>query len=488
MDIGSNMKLQIKGDVSSNELEVDSNNNIKINTTTDQTISPFVTLSSNVTADESVTDTHRALEVTENFRTRTADSTLMFYDNFSQNNTVDFNNWTYNLNAPEIRSGFLTINPALNVGNVTAQTFTRRMFPVYSGYYTKLEMNVLVNAPPQAGQHWVWGFGNYSSGVPTPLNTGYYFQMTANGEFKCTVADVRQSNDGSEKSSPPIDFSQYVKTNHVHKYTIYCGIFDAKFYIDDVLVWKWRIDGGNALYSGNSHFRITAGGRSVSTDAPRSGIIPMMKVSAVSLSLDSLRGKKYSHIYGGMQRAAMFLSTGAGGQTSNYTNSLATGAGAALSNTSAGTFTTLGGQFTVLPTLTAGTDGILCSYQIPAGSNTTPGRALHITGIRIQGAVTTVLAGGPVIYEYALGVGSSAVSLATTDSATTKAPRRMPLGTSTYILNAPVASIGAPVSVQFKSPIVAEAGSFVTVIAKNVGTVTTTGAIVHLVTFDGYWE
>jgi hypothetical protein len=178
------------------------------------------------------------------------------------------------------------------------------------------------------------------------------------------------------------------------------------------------------------------------------------------------------------------------GTTALYSNSLAAGAGAAMTNTTAALGTGLGGQFSALPTLAAGTDGIVCSYQNPAGTTSAPGRVLVITGVSVQGSVTTVLAGGPVLYAYSLAYGHTAVSLATAEAALTKAPRRIALGQETYAATAAVGVLGSPagISRQFISPIVVNPGEFVAVVAKNFGTVTTTGVITFLVTFDCYWK
>jgi hypothetical protein len=56
------------------------------------------------------------------------------------------------------------------------------------------------------------------------------------------------------------------------------------------------------------------------------------------------------------------------GSTALLTNSLAPGAGAAMTNTTAALGSGLGGQFAAQPTLAANTDGIVCSYQNPAAS------------------------------------------------------------------------------------------------------------------------
>lgn len=184
------------------------------------------------------------------------------------------------------------------------------------------------------------------------------------------------------------------------------------------------------------------------------------------------------------------------GSTALYTNSLAAGAGAVMTNTTAALGSGLGGQFSALPTLAAGTDGILCSYQVPAGTINIRPRTLVIRGVRIQGAVTTVLAGNatPVIYAFALAYGHTAVSAATAEGAsfstnTSKATRRVPLGYESYAAAAALGTLGSAngVYMAFNAPIVVNPGEFVAILAKNLGVVTTTGVITFLVSFDSYW-
>jgi hypothetical protein len=177
------------------------------------------------------------------------------------------------------------------------------------------------------------------------------------------------------------------------------------------------------------------------------------------------------------------------GSTALYTNSLAAGAGAVMTNTTAALGSGLGGQFSALPTLAAGTDGIVCSYQNPLGTTVITGKQFAITGVKVESVVTTVLVGNatPVIYALALCYGHTNVSLATTEAAGAKAPRRIPLGIQTFAAAAAVGTVGQVVSMKFDRPIPIYPGEFVAVSAKNLGVVTTTGVVTFLVTYDYGW-
>ena len=218
-----------------------------------------------------------------------------------------------------------------------------------------------------------------------------------------------------------------------------------------------------------------------------------MRVSDVTISQIDIQTTKD----GGVARALAGKSGFVGqnghpqGKTTLWTNNTAPTA-VALTNTTAA-FTGLGGIAAVLPTLAAASDGIVFSYQNPVPTINLAGRNLVIRGIKVQGAVSVILAGGPVIYAYAVAFGHTAVSLATAETAsfannTTHAPRIVPLGIETYAATAAVGTLGAGATLQLANPIVVRPGEFVAIVARNIGTVTTTGAITIVGVFDSYWE
>lgn len=212
--------------------------------------------------------------------------------------------------------------------------------------------------------------------------------------------------------------------------------------------------------------------------------------NVVIVQQDCVQHKDYPHIQTGQGLiASQGQDGGTMGSTALYTNSLAAGAGAAMTNTTAALGTGLGGQFTTTGTLAAGTDGIVCSYQVPAGTTTQPPRALYITGVKIQSVVSAAITGGPLIWAYSLAFGHTAVSLATAEAIAAKAARRIALGIES-IVALTAGTLGSPsgIYMPFVSPVCVNPGEFVAVVAKNLGTVLTVGTVTFIVTFDGYYE
>src|SRR3972149_11030320 len=129
---------------------------------------------------------------------------------------------------------------------------------------------------------------------------------------------------------------------------------------------------------------------------------------AAAIQLDLFVNKPWAHqaalqgnAYQGQEGDTM-------GSLAIYSNA-ALAAAAALVNTSAAAqFTGLGGVALVLPTLAAGTDGILFSYQNPAGSITQPPKTLVVAGITLDATVQVALTGGPLALIMGVAYGHTA--------------------------------------------------------------------------------
>lgn len=128
---------------------------------------------------------------------------------------------------------------------------------------------------------------------------------------------------------------------------------------------------------------------------------------------------------------------------------------------------TTGGQWQAAAVAGAETDFALFGYQVPTGTATLPGKTLYITGIRIgETFVQGAAVGTATVLVWGVGVGSTAVSLATADGAAAVGPRRKMLGAQAFAAAAPVGTLAAGFERQFETPIVAPPGAFVHIILK----------------------
>jgi hypothetical protein len=168
-------------------------------------------------------------------------------------------------------------------------------------------------------------------------------------------------------------------------------------------------------------------------------------------------------------------------QTANHANSTAP-ASATLSNTAAG-YAKLGGRYQFAAVAGAATDYALFAYQVPST------RTLYITGVSISvvntGAAVTTTAH---IFDWSLGVNSTAVSLATTDSGAVFGPRRIPLGTQGLLASAAIGATAPDVVRVFPTPIAVLPSRYVHVIlGMPVASATGSQVIRGDVMFNGFF-
>lgn len=427
------------------------------------------------------------LRTTENHRLRVGQDTEIF-DYIFNSTTQDFAVWKNAVST--FATVFSTTGAQLNSGlsGTTGQgtclsTYRHFTASKESGLVVKLELNITNEL--LANQEYTFGWFPTTTGVTAPAE-GIYYKLTTAGLFGYTNFNNSESN-ATGQLATALTFTPNTTYNFFLR--IYqdkvCFLLDGKLLPGGELSYPL----GGATASAQQSFPISIQSRNTGTVTGTIGALKVLYVSAlqqdVNTGLDlatnyALRGLSgYQGIKGGTQ-----------GSTALLTNNLAAGAGVALTNTTAAAGSGLGGQFAILPTLAAGTDGILCSYQVPVGSTNLTPRTLVIYGVRIQGAVTTTLAGNTgagTFYLHSLAYGHTAVSMATIDAVAAKAPRRVPLGYDNYAAVAAAGTIGTPVVMSFTSPIVVNPGEFVAICAKNLGVVTTSGVITFSVTFDSLW-
>lgn len=436
-------------------------------------------------------------ETDKDGRLRTAVDAMMDYENFNYTaQNTGKHTFTFTTLAATISAAGILTNSGSITTTTTGLNFgTHAMFPVGGTQGIVCETDVAFSAQPNANT--IVDFGLFQRGATTafaPLD-GAYFRMTSAGMFGVI------NSSGAETTSAVFPLSlgtgTYVYTNNaVNRFRIQMNNVSTTFWINNVkmaeiatpsganfpcksmaLPWSFRhaIVGGAA----GAVLQCLFSGYKVYISGPQ--------------STDSL-GVIGNRIFGAYQG----LSGGTMGSLANYANS-ANPTAAVPTNTTAALGTGLGGQFWETFSLAVNTDGIICSFQNPAGSAAVQGRRLKITGVNLSSYIQTVLVGGPMARQYSLAWGHTAVSLATAESAsmataTTKAPRRMALPDFTQAVTAAQA-VSTMVSqpgggdVDFEeAPIYLNPGEFIALVVKCVGTVGTSGTIAHMVKFDAAWE
>lgn len=426
-------------------------------------------------------------ETSSDFRLRVGMDTLLFNDTFSataQNTTQ----WSYAFNTlTAAQPGAGTVN----FGNVQGTTNAHGAFMRTFQYFGLVKSAPLAaefdmgqfTAPLVTNEVWLIGFG-LPTAATTPPTDGTWIQITSAG-----AVGVANYNGSTVQTGVMLPLASLTIGELAH-WIIICGEDEVQFWYEQEIVGSLTIPAANGQpFQSTSlpFFMMKYNTGNVSNTNT-------MRVSGVSVSLqDLLTTKPWAHQ---MALAGQSGYVGQDGQTQGKTSIWANNTAptaVALTNTTAA-FVGLGGIAAVLPTLAANSDGIVFSFQNPAGTANIPGRNLIVTGAKMQGAVTVIFAGGPVIYAYALAFGHTNVSLATPETgsfvtATTHAPRIVPIGLEAFIATAPVGTEGSGTAIlTFQSPIVVRPGEFVQLIARNLGVVTTTGAVTLVGTVDSYWE
>jgi hypothetical protein len=183
----------------------------------------------------------------------------------------------------------------------------------------------------------------------------------------------------------------------------------------------------------------------------------------------------------------------AAGQTANYANSAAPALIAIVAQTNlVACYATLGGQFNIVAMAAAETDLMMFAYLNPAMSSTVPGKNLVVHSITIDsinlGAAVATTAS---IIQWGVGVGQTAVTNATVDSATagTRASRRATLGIQSWPIAAAIGAQAAKIDINLDAPIVCEPGCYFIVYYKFIsGTATANQAIRGTCFINGYFE
>lgn len=478
------MAVLDSGASTAGKANVDSNFNLQVNSPTNANNAGFVVLAAELNSGNTFGSREVfPLNVSEERRLSVGIDSVLFNDSFNYN-AQNTSNYRYPATTQTLSHtttvGYVTLNSGSSAAtntNCAIQTYSP--FPIFGGFEIRARMAALHTVAPQVNAVTEWGlFSATLPGAAIPTD-GVYFRFTATGAFVCVI-----NYNGAETTSASLTIPA---ANENHSYELRMNEEAVIFYVDGEVVFDIDTPAGFAQPFASGCLPFTAR-HYIAGVAP--ALAMQFKIGSLDINLGDMNTTKpWAHVmcsqgfmaYQGQNGGTM-------GSTALYTNSLAAGAGAVMTNTTAALGTGLGGQFSVLPTLAVGTDGIVCDYTNPAGSTIQTPRSKVITGIRIQGAVTTALVGNatPLVYAYSAAYGHTAVSLATAESATAKAPRRVPLGFESFGAAAALGTLGGGVSIKLDAPIVVAPGEHIAICAKNLGAATATGVITFLVGFDAY--
>ena len=462
---------------------VDSTFNLNVNTPITAVQAGFSSmLAQNDAGDITGTRSVKEAYVSDDYRLAIGQDTISALYNFTPTtqNTGDFKHAFTTMTMTQ-SGGFLNINPALaTVSGNYAYLQSWRYFSLQgaAGNLTSFIGQISASIPSNQ----IFEMGHFLGTAGVVPADGVFFRLTSAGLYGVI------SYGGSETSVLTNVPSIPLSTNAL--YAIIVGQRSVEFWVDYILVAEIPTPSSQAVPFLWLNLPVCVMMRNTNTVTGGATV----KIGSIHVEqLDMQTSKPYAHQMALQGNAYQGQEGDTQGSLALYSNA-AVGAAAALTNTTAAaTNIGLGGVVQVLPTLAAGTDGILFSYLNPVATATLPGKTLVVTGIRIDASVQTVLVGGPLTLIFGAAYGHTALSLATTETgsfvtATTKAPRRVPLGNLDFIAAAAAGTGAVGVQVSFNSPIVVNPGEYFQTTMRNLGTVTTTGALAVTVMVDHYFE
>jgi hypothetical protein len=426
------------------------------------------------------TPLRRALKVTPDGRLRTGVDQVLWEDTFNHT-VVDTSAYQCVTSTATLAmtGGYLVFNAGNSVAlGAVARVQTYRTFQLMASSTNEIVFRARFNVALQANSNVEMGLG-FAATTATPTD-GIYFKVNTSGALQGVV------NVNGTETTVALDFTPVPNENNF--YRLVQDQDQVEFYINGKLygILKVSATAASTSYSRSLPLLMRCYNSAAVSTAFR------MEISDIAvIGRDLANNRLWSTARAGMEQSSINNARGAAaGQTANYANTAAP-VSATLSNTAAG-YTTLGGQFQFAAVAGAETDYALFGFQVPLPSAAGAGKNLVIRGIRIETMNTgAAVATSATVLQWGLGIGSTAVSLATADSATagTRAPRRIMLGLQSFPIGAAVGAIATPVDVNLDAPLYVSAGTFVHVIIKMpIGTATASQIIRGTVMINGYFE
>jgi hypothetical protein len=422
-------------------------------------------------------------ETDEDYRLRVAQDTLLDEEvfNYAAQNTGKYNFGNTTLAAVWTTGGLLLNSGSITTTSTSARLRTYATFPLMDPGTLNISATVAFSAQPVANT--LIDFGLFLDGASNPFapTDGVFFRLTSGGLYGVI------NHNGSELTTSAFTFTY--TAGRFYQFMIVVHEREVHFWIDNVLyaTLETPVAQGQPYASESLPFAI----RHAIVGGAAGGVL-QTTLKNYSVSIGGLQiCDTLSEINNRMLGSYQGLSGGTMGTLASYANSADPTASAALNNTTA-LVTGLGGQFRFNAAVTAVTDGIVCSFQVPATTVSTRNRRLKVNGIRIDCVNTgAAVATTATVLQWSLAFGHTAVSLATTEAATTKAPRRIPVGLMAWPIGAAIAAppTGGAIAINFDSPIYVNPGEFFAFVAKFIiGTATGSQVIWGTATVIHSWE
>lgn len=421
----------------------------------------------------------RLLRASPSGQLRTSDEGLLFYDS-CEGAAVNTNLWVQTTTTMTITqaNGITTFNAGNSFATtVGAMQTTHRRSPIVA------RAALIFRQRAADGAHFnnnliERGFGNPASATAASVGDGAFWRKDGTGQYVPVL-----SFNGAENLGTTISNAAFLAAVPAGSYAVFEVQLEtsrAKFSIWTslgVLVSEQWIDFPAAIAQfASTH--LVGFARNYNAAATGTAVQTLVAGTTIASSDQLLVNRPWQNTLSALGYNAAASPT-AYTQLASYANSAAP-ANAALSNTAAG-YATLGGQYGFAAVAGVETDYALFAIAIPSPYT------FYATGAHISLYNTGAVGGaGLTTLQWSLGVGSSAVSLAT---AGTYPPLRITLGSQSLPTTAAIGQNAPDIVTVFGTPYAVQPGRFVHVILKMpVGSATASQVLRGTVRIDGYFE
>lgn len=455
--------------------------------------------SENDSGDITGTPTLRSPEVDSDYRLRVSQDTFLDNHIFNYANQ-DTGKHTYSATTMSVTwaAGGMTVNANSTLANNTGCTAgTYAVFPLIGATSLYCESEWAFNINPPQGVAFDAGLFARSASTPYTPADGVYFRVESAGiQGIANYAGVETSTGVFPTSDTDSDPWSYA-LNKKYRFVITTNNRETQFWIDDVLMGSIMTPAAQAQPFASSALPFSV--RQANTSVVGAALTPSCGAYVVSIGgcqFADAMGPSFSRMLGSYQGfSGGTMGSIVSGTITSGTLVNPTAAVPSPTALTANLPTGLGGRIWEQTNAGLGVnaDGIFSSYTVPASAlNTTP-RRLRLTGVKLTGYVQSALTGGPAINEWMLSFGSNGDSLAGSEGAATKAPRRVMLPELTQAITATQAAStmlsqpGGSVCT-FDQPIYVNPGERVQLVCKHVGTAVTAGVLAYNYQFVYSWE
>lgn len=484
------MAVQIKG--ATNLAEVNADAEVKVAPTLDITKPGFVALAaeSAPASDQQGTRLIRALEANDDSRLRVVLEKCLYrrvWNNAGQSHCTYTDIATLTVTYPTLSGGGLRLDSALVGTNLArASVLTYRTFKVLPEC-TLYAQGLIAWSNIQTSATWAFGFSSAAPGQNLPTS-GIYIRRKAAGDLEFVVR--RNSID---LFTEPINEAGYTLGDY-HRVVIGVNNMGAECWIDNELVAKFSFENEAVpkpfMYL-NGSMRLVA--VRFNEGAAAAGVSLYVAEWSVWESGDG--SSQLEDVGAAMRNQVAPYAPSAQGATSAsiFVNSTVPTTFTLSNTTCTASSATSGGLMKFAALAGADTDYIVLGYapHDAFASSGDGGDVFMVTGVNIGawnlGAANSATV--PTTMVFALGFGSTAVSLATADAAATKSPRRVGIGVITIPVSAVIGQAADKnINYTCPTPVPVHSTEFAHLFMRVVSGAATASQFIHMnVQILGYW-